>query len=534
MAPDPNAPGSLRPTIRLVNIFEHAFDNFVATARTCYSGKGVVTPDTVAGPMDSPPADIEARAARKISLARSLYKAGHHTTLQHCHVQFSMEGVSRQALWSFFHAHPFYNSEQVSQRYVPVKPGHVHVPEGIRQAGLEEIFLEAAQARMGEYQELTGVIEETVAAEYFARFNGRHGTKRATADIQKRAQEAARYVLPIATTAYLYHTVSLLTLLRYWRMAHHNDCPAEIRDITGQMIDALLKEEPQFRDLMEEPLPPSESEWEFQGEGTANVDRDKARKFCTQFDAQLNGAFSILADRGTNNEAILAESVREVFGLTVGDLADSDAIALALDPGRNSLLGESLSLGTLSKISRCLHHPRYVFRKCLSHAGDSQDQRHRMTPGSRPVLARHYTGQPDAITPAPIAASPRALDLYNRSMDRSWEAVERLLDRGAPADAALYLLPNSVRIRFTESSDLLNLHHKMAMRLCWNAQEEIWRASVDEAQAIEAVEPQIGRWLLPPCSLRKAAGTRPICPEGDRYCGVTVWRTSRDTWQRVI
>ena len=31
---------------------------------------------------------------------------------------FILDNVSRLAIWSFFHAHPFYNSEQVSQRYV--------------------------------------------------------------------------------------------------------------------------------------------------------------------------------------------------------------------------------------------------------------------------------------------------------------------------------------------------------------------------------------------------------------------------------
>ena len=34
-----------------------------------------------------------------------------------------LRNVSRQLLWSFLHAHPYYNSEQTSQRYVEVKPG---------------------------------------------------------------------------------------------------------------------------------------------------------------------------------------------------------------------------------------------------------------------------------------------------------------------------------------------------------------------------------------------------------------------------
>jgi thymidylate synthase ThyX len=50
-----------------------------------------------------------------------IYDAGHHTTIQHPTFVFTLKKVSRQFIWSFLHAHPFYNSEQVSQRYVEVK-----------------------------------------------------------------------------------------------------------------------------------------------------------------------------------------------------------------------------------------------------------------------------------------------------------------------------------------------------------------------------------------------------------------------------
>ena len=109
-----------------------------------------------------------------------------------------------------------------------------------------------------------------------------------------------------------------------------------------------------------------------------------------------------------------------------------------------------------------------------------------------------------------------------------------LIALGVPAEFAHYLLPNAVSVRYTESSDLLNLHHKHKMRLCYNAQEEIWRASVDEARQIRAVHPRIGRWLLPPCTIRDRAGVRPICPEGERFCGEKVWRIDIDQYERII
>ncbi|MGC9327260.1 MAG: FAD-dependent thymidylate synthase, partial [Candidatus Hinthialibacter sp.] len=97
------------PEVKLVKRFEGSYQNFLAAARTCYSSKGIIE----GGEIDD----------RWDGLARSLYKAGHHTTLQHAYFQFAVDRVSRHFLWSFLHSHPYYNSEQVSQRYVEVKPG---------------------------------------------------------------------------------------------------------------------------------------------------------------------------------------------------------------------------------------------------------------------------------------------------------------------------------------------------------------------------------------------------------------------------
>jgi len=99
---------------------------------------------------------------------------------------------------------------------------------------------------------------------------------------------------------------------------------------------------------------------------------------------------------------------------------------------------------------------------------------------------------------------------------------------------AMYLLPNAVAVRFTESGDLLNLRHKYAMRLCYNAQEEIWCASLDEVDQICKVNPGIGKYLLPPCTSRDMADVRPVCPEGERFCGVKVWRLKLRDYKRII
>ncbi len=515
------------PEVRLTKAFEAPFANFLATARTCYSSKGIV-----------PDVEVNDRWA---DLARSLYQAGHHTTLQHAQFQFSLANVSRHFIWAFLHSHPFYNSEQVSQRYVEVKPGNVAVPP------LEGAALERYRAAVGrqteDYRRLIELLLPVTADAYYERFPGRkaHPEKYAK-EIRKRAQEIARYVLPVATFAYLYHTVSGITLLRYARACEQVDAPTETRLVVRAMVDALLDHDADYARILEEPLPLEETV-EFrllQGENgrpSANggdVPGAGARAFRDEFDRTLEGRVSRLVDWGVRNEEVLADAVREVLGEARGSLPDDRAIELALDPAENPLLGEALNLTTHGKLTRALFHPHYTFRKKLSHAADSQDQRHRMTPASRPALTAHVDGDPDYIVPRLVPEDPQVERAYRESMDRTWEDMAAVKAGGGPVEFAEYLLPNAVSVRFTESADLLNLWHKHAMRLCYNAQEEIWQASVEEATQIREVNPRIGRYLLPPCTIRHRAGQRPVCPEGTRFCGERVWKLELPDYTRRI
>lgn len=518
------------PRVRLVNAFARPYENALATARTCYSGKGIVSVADVSGDAEPDAGKRAAMAERRDDLARSIYQAGHHTTLQHAHFQFALENVSRHFIWSFLHAHPYYNSEQVSQRYVEVKAGAVAVP-ALGGAALAT-YQAAVERQMAEYRLLIEKLTPPAAAAYFKLFPARRSNPKYLRDVKKKAQEVARYVLPVATTAHMYHTVSGLTLLRYWRVAQSIEVGPETLWVVGRMVEEMLKVDPLFQNILEEPLALEETpEW---AAAQAAVPQLKPSRFRAEFDAELAGRVSALVDWKVNNEPVLAQSVREVLGLGRDQMADADALRLVLDPSRNGLLGETMNVSTLSKLSRCLFHPAYTFRKKLSHTADSQDQRHRMTPASRPLTALHLDGEPDYVTPGLIETDPECQALYRASMERSWQAFRDLRALGVSADDAAYVLPNALAVRFTESADLLNLHHKLKARLCYNSQEEIWRASRDEALQIANVNPTIGRYLLPPCGLRAMARVSPICPEGERYCGVPVWRLPVEKYQRVI
>jgi thymidylate synthase ThyX len=509
------------PEVKLVNAFATPYDNAIATARTCYSGSGLITDEAVRG-----------KPELRDRIARSIYEAGHHTTLQHAHFQFALSRVSRQFLWSFLHSHPFYNSEQVSQRYVTVRPDTTAIPALTSEA--RGVFERTVALQHDAYRRLIGLLKTPAAREYYRIFPARKKNPEGYgSDITKKAQEIARYVLPVATQAYLYHTVSGLTLLRYWRLCEQRDASAETRYVVGRMVQELLRADPQFAKILEEPMPhddtPEATFFAARPQGSAVT-----AAFIREFDSDLDGLTSRLVDWKQRNQEVVAAAVREVLGLPCSAMSDHDALAMVLDPAQNRLHGETMTLTTLSKLSRALLHASYTFRKKLSHTADSQDQRHRMTPGSRPILAAHATGEPDYITPVLLNHSAPARDLYADTMERTWAAIGQLRRLGVSDEWAGYLLPNAVAVRFTESADLLNLHHKLKMRLCYNAQEEIWKASIDEARQIRDIHPQIGRYLLPPCGLRLLSDTRPLCPEGTRYCGVPVWKLSIDQYARVI
>ena len=525
---------SAPPEVRLVAGFPRPLDNAVATARTCYSSKGIVTPEEVGG--DGLPEEKRlARQARRDALARDLLAAGHHTTFQHVHFQFTLDRITRQFVWTFLHSHPFYNSEQVSQRYVEVKPGTTIIPD-LGNPEAQRIYEEAVERQHRDYHALRALLAPVAESEYYKRFPSRaHQADRWAGEIQKKAQEVARYVLPIGTYCYLYHTISALTLLRYHRLADQMDAPAEQRLVVRAMVDAVLAQDPQFAVLLDEPTPLEETlEHEFFAGNPGLRGPAAGAEARRAFDAELGGLVSRLVSFKPDNERLLAASVREVLGVTETALSDDAAIDLVMDPSSNRILSSPLNVTSLSKLSRAMVHPSYTFRKKLSHTADSQDQRHRATPGSRPCLNGYLTEEPDYVTPALVELDAGVLRAYRESMERAWEAIGRLRRLAAPDEMTCYLLPNAVSIRFTESADLLGLRHKMAMRLCLNAQEEIWRAARDETQQVRAVNPRIGAHFLPPCGPRMHADVKPFCPEGKRYCGVPAWKIPLEELTRTV
>jgi thymidylate synthase ThyX len=515
LSPTPDSPQdsgveTAAPRVTLRNYFAHPFDSAIAAARTCYSTR-LINSDEVTD-------------KQRVTIGSGTYYGGHHTVYQHAHFEFGLENVSRQFVWSFLHAHPFYNSEQQSQRYVRLDRPQAYVPPedpaNPNFGPAERAIYENAIARAWQhYRDLTKVLQPEargILADIWHLSAMSHPKRVQKVDRQseKRAIEVARYVLPVAAFTTMVHTVSGIVLHRLWRMQSVSDTPAEARHVIGEMVARVREVDPQFFDRFDNSPLEDPPEWH-------EPVRD-GEAFASEFDARLGSLTSRLIDYSPRAIEAMAEAYRAVVGLTSAECPDAEAIDRMLDPARNPYRRETLNIGVHAPLMRPLQHANFTFAKKISHTADSQDQRHRMVPGSRPMLTLADTRSPDYITPMLIRENQQALEIYQRAMEEAWSAKNELLDRSVRPEFALYLLPNAKAIRLVESGSLLHLLHKWTMRTCFNAQEEIYQASIEEVDQVRAAFPQLGRYIGPPCYLRAGIST-PICTEGSHFCGIKVW-----------
>jgi thymidylate synthase ThyX len=503
------------PRITLRNHFAHPYDSAIAAARTCYAPR-LINPEEVTD-------------KQRLQIGASTFYGGHHTVFQHAHFEFGLENVSRQFVWSFLHAHPFYNSEQQSQRYVKLDHAQAYLPAETPGFGAAEraIYEDAIARAWGYYRELMALLRgdaHEILSDIWHIGPMSHAKRVLKVDRQaeKRAIEVARYVLPVAAATTMVHTLSGIVLHRLWRMAAASDTPTEARAVIGEMVARVREIDPQFFDRFDN-VPVEQDDLPEWSHAKAAGSAAHAEEFAREFDARLAGRVSLLTDYSPNAPRVMADAYRAVVGLTESACQDEEAIDRLLNPARNTYRLETLNIGVHAPIMRALQHANFTFAKKISHTADSQDQRHRMVPGSRPLLMLSDTRSPDYVVPMLIAGNARAREVYERAMADAWTAKNELLDRGAPLEIAMYLLPNAKSIRLVETGSLLHLLHKWTMRTCFNAQEEIYQASMEELAQVRAALPALGRFIGPPCYVRAGVAT-PVCTEGSHYCGIKVWQ----------
>lgn len=516
------------PSVQLIDSTKNPYNLSIASARTCYSSKGIVLPEELI--------KDEKSVALREKIAKSTLEAGHLTTRQHPQFIFGIDKISRIAVWSFLHSHPFYNSEQVSQRYVEVKPDQFYYPKSLnRNPYLIRIYKNCITFQLDSYYKLQEILLEKIEKLYYDIFPYRKKNKEKwQKNIEKKAMEIARYVLPLGTFTYLYHTISGVTLYRYKKMSEVCDVPTEIKELIHSMWECVREIDPLYAKEMKDTIPLEKTPEYNIFISFFNSKNNEPKKFIKSFDEKMNHLYSRLIGYSSNAKETLIDSFYSVFGFLPENGDENTIFDLLLNPKNNLYLGSTLNETMHSKLNRIFYHLHFTFQKKLSHTADSQDQRHRMVPASRPFLMNHYTGDPDYITPEIIKMNSNIKEMYDQIMHQIFRYIHHFLEEGAVKEEAIYLLPNAFPVRFYESGDLLNLIHKWKMRTCYNAQEEIFHSSIQEIQQVEEIFPFLKGYFRAPCYIRKLAGFKPFCPEGNRFCGLPVWDFTLEQYHRIL
>src|SRR5437879_476828 len=280
------------PRVTLRNSFAHPFDSAIAAARTCYSPRLI-------GPQ-------EISEKQRVNIGAATFYGGHHTVYQHAHFEFGLENVSRQFVWSFLHAHPFYNSEQQSQRYVRLDRALAYIPPlgGSFGEAEKELFERAVARAWSAYHELTTLLKDDarrILAEIWNIGTMSHPRRieKVERQAEKRAIEVARYVLPVAAATTMVHTLSGVVLHRLWRMQAASDTPTEARAVIGEMVARVREVDAQFFDRFDNGALEDLPEWQLSAAG-------KGEKQAQEFDAKLAGRTSLWVDHSPAAPRVLA------------------------------------------------------------------------------------------------------------------------------------------------------------------------------------------------------------------------------------
>jgi len=468
-------------------------------------------------------AQLKERADEKSEfIAENTLAAGHHTTRMHSYFTWQIVGATRSIVHDVFHASPFYNSEQQSQRYVEAKQGNYLIP-AILSESQKSFYEEAASFSNEKYFELLEKLTPEVEKRMRMMYPGSGWKVKTTAErlnskTRKICQEIARYVLPIGQLTTFYHTLSELQLLRLFRASQMRHFSGEARFIIGSMVLEAANYDATLWKELELPL----------GKQTEQpVTELFIKRNKKEFDHLLDENVSLLLNPAGVDKNTLATAAKNISGASLESL---------LDPSVNRLLADVYETGMMDPLTSSLRQMSLTFATKLSHTADSQRQRQRRTPGATPSIEALYDGTPDYITPLVINENPDLKAFYDQVMTKIFANVENAVKEGIPKEYALLLLPNALSVRLVESGDLFDWLHRWKQRLCFLAQEEICFISVEQVEQIGKLLPESENMLLAPCGIRKLTGVKPRCPEGERWCGQPVfnWQIEKYKEHRLI
>mgnify|MGYP004476807163 FL=1 len=161
-----------------------------------------------------------------------------------------------------------------------------------------------------------------------------------------------------------------------------------------------------------------------------------------------------------------------------------------------------------------LEHASYTFAvEGVSRALTHQLVRHRLA--SYNQQSQRYVKfkeEPPIVRPASVDTNPEAAQAFDEAIEACWQAYDKLVQVGVPAEDARYILPNACETKIVVTMNIRELMHFFSNRCCNRAQWEIRELAWKMLELVRPTAPFIFRTAGPGCM-------RGACPEGKMCCG---------------
>ena len=160
-----------------------------------------------------------------------------------------------------------------------------------------------------------------------------------------------------------------------------------------------------------------------------------------------------------------------------------------------------------------LEHASYTFAvEGVSRALTHQLVRHRLA--SYNQQSQRYVKfkeEPPIVRPASVDTNPEAAQAFDEAIEACWQAYDKLVQAGVPAEDARYILPNACETKIVVTMNIRELMHFFSNRCCNRAQWEIRELAWKMLELVRPTAPFIFRTAGPGCM-------RGACPEGKMCC----------------
>ena len=390
-----------------------------------------------------------------IQVKERLFTPGHHTTIEHNHFTFLLDGVSVSSVLFGVHLNaPYYNSDQRSGRFSKM---YDHPDMTSIQNYLTAFYpTEDIQAALNFIQKGIDIYQQhidpltTLSAEIIRRDRPFATEKYIEQNAKKFAQEQLRVFISQVMPTALVTTINTSALAALWRVAWS----PEMRQITDQMRDSVLSVQPDIAYMFDE---------------TKRIGQDWSPR--------------------------LEQKIATVRTEPVCTLISADSGTEVIPPMKDSVDLLPFSPFAMNNQIRTVHT-----RVEVSCGTMGEDQRHRSIHRGEPTITGAFY-----VPPLP------ALSGLQETAQKYMQDYLDLSNKLSPAFMTT-IMPYGAMARYEKQATVNALLHEQGKRLCWCAQEEISEIARQLREALKQKRLSLADKLAPPCYTGS-------CHEGVRFCG---------------